>query len=216
MIKINIIIKIDFYIIRLIITKMDYSSPHCLKSYILYSSLPCRLNSLILTITRWFTNSMYIKLKNRLQIHIIKYILSRKLNNKIISIMKRIRTAQYLTDFEINAYTFPHEVPSREELLLRFFRNEKVNYNDLVHVNSILKFNQKFFELYYDYYYNGRLPTYSYQKNREYIMEKKYFLDTQIYSMPIYSNNIEPLTIKKMKEKKYFPPQKKVWYNKRK
>jgi hypothetical protein len=134
--------------------------------------------------------------------------------------MKRIRTAQYLTDFEINAYTFPHEVPSREELLLRFFRNEKVNYNDLVHVNSILKFNQKFFELYYDYYYNGRLPSHSYQKNRTYELEKKYFLnyilDTQIYRMPIYSNNIEPLTIKKRKEKKYFPPQKKVFYNLRK
>jgi hypothetical protein len=196
---------------------MNYCSAYCLQSLTLYSPLPSRLDSLTLTITRWFTTGMYIKLKNKLQTYIIKYILSRKLNNKITLIMKRIRTAQYLTDFEINAYTFPHEVPSREELLLRFFRNEKVNYNELVLVNSILKFNQKFFELYYDYYYNGRLPSHSNQKNREIIMEKKYFLndilDTKIYRMPIYSNNIEPLIIKKRKEKKYFPPQKKVFYN---
>lgn len=186
----------------------------------LHLPLPHKLDSLTLTITRWFTTGMYIKFKNRLQIHIIKYILSHKLNNKITSIMKRIRTAQYLTDFEINAYTFAHEAPSHEELLLRFFRNEKVNYNDLVLVNSILKFNQKFFELYYDYYYNGRLPSHSNQKNKTYELEKKYFLndilDTKIYMMPIYSNNIEPLTIKKRKEKKYFPPQKKVFYNLRK
>ena len=198
---------------------MDFRTTHCLQSLILYSPLPSRLDSLTLTITRWFTRGMYYKLKNRLQIHIIKYILSRKLNNKITSIMKRIRTAQYLTDFEIDAYTFAHEAPSHEELLLRFFRNEKVNYNDLVLVNSILKFNQKFFELYYDYYY-GRLPSHSNQKNRTYEFKKKYFLkdifNTQIYRMPIYSNNIEQLTIKKRKEKKYFPPQKKVWYNKRK
>jgi len=131
--------------------------------------------------------------------------------------MKRIRTAQYLTDYEIREYMFPHEAPSREELLLRFFRNEKVNYKDLVLVNSILKFNQKFFELYYDYYYNGRLPSHSNQKNIKIIIEKKYFLndilDTKIYRMPIYSNNIEQLIIKKRKEKKYFPPQKKVFYN---
>ncbi len=184
----------------------------------LYSApLPSRLDSLTLTITRWFTGGMYYKLKNRLQIHIIKYILSRKLNNKITSIMKRIRTAQYLTDYEIREYMFAHEAPSREELLLRFFRNEKVNYNDLVLVNSILKYNEKFFELYYDYYYNDRLPSHSNQKNRTYQLEQKYFLndilDTKIYMMPIYSNNIEPLIIKKRKEKKYFPPQKKVFYN---
>jgi len=168
--------------------------------------LPHRLDSLILGVIKCFTFGMYRKIQHKLQIHIIKYILSRKLNNKITSIMKRIRTAQYLTDFEINAYTFPHEALSREELLLRFFRNEKVNYNDLVLVNSILKFNQ-----------NGRLPSHSNHKNRENIMGKKYFLndilDTQIYRMPIYSNNIEPFTIKKRKEKKYFQPQKKVFYN---
>ena len=134
--------------------------------------------------------------------------------------MKRIRTAQYITDYEIREYTFAHEAPPREELLIRCIKGEKVNYNDLVLVNSILKFNQKFFELYYDYYYKGRLPSYSNHKNREYIIGKKYFLnnilDNQIYRMPIYSNNIEPLIIKKRKEKKYFPPQKKVWYNKRK
>ncbi len=182
--------------------------------------LPHRLDSLILGVIKCFTFGMYRKIQHKLQIHIIKYILSHKLNNKITSIMKKIRTAQYLTDFEINAYTFAHEAPSREELLLRFFRNEKVNYNDLVLVNSILKYNEKFFELYYDYYYNGRLPSHSYKKNRTYELEKKYFLndilDTKIYRMPIYSNNIEPLTIKKRKEKKYFSPQKKVWYNKRK
>ncbi len=184
------------------------------------TQLPSRLDSLTLTITRWFTGGMHYKLKNRLQIHIIKYILSRKLNNKITSIMKRIRTAQYLTDYEITEYMFAHEAPPREELLLRFFRNEKVNYNDLVLVNSILKFNQKFFELYYDYYYNGRLPSHSNQKNRKIIIGKKYFLndilDTQIHRMSINSNNIESLIIKKRKEKKYFLPQKNVWYNKRK
>ena len=196
---------------------MDYRSEHCLQSLALYSLLPCRLNSLTLTITRWFTNGMYIQLKNRLQIHIIKYILSHKLNNKITSIIKRIRYAQFLTDYEIREYMFAHEAPPREELLIRCIKGEKVNYNDLVLVNSILKFNQKFFELYYDYYYNGRLPSHSNHKNRENIMEKKYFLndilDTQIYRMPIYSNNIEPFTIKKRKEKKYFQPQKKVFYN---
>ena len=196
---------------------MNYHSAHCLQSHILYSPLLCRLDSLTLTITRWFTGGMHYNLKNRLQIHIIKYILSRKLNNKITSIMKRIRTAQYLTDYEITEYMFAHEAPPREELLLRFFRNEKVNYNDLVLVNSILKFNQKFFELYYDYYYNGRLPSHSNQKNREIIIGKKYFLndilDTQIHRMSIYSNNIESLIIKKRKEKKYFTPQKKVFYN---
>jgi hypothetical protein len=62
---------------------MDYRSTHCLQSLVLYSPLPSRLDSLSLTITRWFTSGMYIQLKNRLQIHIIKYILSRKLNNKI-------------------------------------------------------------------------------------------------------------------------------------
>ena len=199
---------------------MDYRSAHCIQSLILYSPLPSRLDSLTLTITRWFTSGMYYKLKNRLQIHIIKYILSRKLNNKITSIMKKIRATQYITDYEIREYTFAHEAPPREELLIKCIKNEKVNYNDLVLVNSILKFNQKFFELYYDYYYNGRLPSHSNQKNRTYEFKKKYFLkdifNTQIYRMPIYSNNIEPLTIKKRKEKKYFPPQKKVWYNKRK
>jgi hypothetical protein len=134
--------------------------------------------------------------------------------------MKKIRATQYITDYEIREYTFAHEAPPREELLIKCIKNEKVNYNDLVLVNSILKFNQKFFELYYDYYYNGRLPSHSNQKNRTYEFKKKYFLkdifNTQIYRMPIYSNNIEPLTIKKRKEKKYFPPQKKVWYNKRK
>jgi hypothetical protein len=196
---------------------MDYRSTHCLQSLILYSPLPSRLDSLTLTITRWFTSGMYYKLKNRLQIHIIKYILSRKLNNKITSIMKRIRTAQYLTDFEIREYTFAHEAPHCEELLIKCIKNEKVNYKDLVLVNSILKFNPKFFELYYDYYYNGRLPSHSNQKNIEIIMEKKYFLndilDIKIYRMPIYSNNIEQLIIKKRKEKKYFPLQKKVFYN---
>jgi len=198
---------------------MNYRSTHCLQSLILYSPLPSRLDSLTLTITRWFTSGMYYKLKNRLQIHIIKYILSRKLNNKITSIMKRIRTAQYLTDFEIREYTFAHEAPHCEELLIKCIKNEKVNYKDLVLVNSILKFNPKFFELYYDYYYNGRLPSHSNQKNIEIIMEKKYFLndilDIKIYRMPIYSNNIEQLIIKKRKEKKYFSPQKKVFYNRR-
>jgi hypothetical protein len=131
--------------------------------------------------------------------------------------MKRIRTAQYLTDFEIREYTFAHEAPHCEELLIKCIKNEKVNYKDLVLVNSILKFNPKFFELYYDYYYNGRLPSHSNQKNIEIIMEKKYFLndilDIKIYRMPIYSNNIEQLIIKKRKEKKYFPLQKKVFYN---
>ena len=141
----------------------------------LYSlTLPSRLDSLTLAVVKWFTSGMYFKLKYRLQTHIIKYILSKKLNNKISLIMKRIRTAQYLTDYEIREYMFAHEAPSQEELLLRFFRNEKINYNDLVLVNSILKFNDKFIELYKDYYYNGRLPSYSNHKNREYIMEKKY------------------------------------------
>ena len=183
----------------------------------LHLPLPSRLDSLTLTIIRWFTGDMYYKFKNRLQTHIIKYILSRKLNKKISLIMKRIRTAQYLTDFEITAYTFAHEAPLQEELLIKCIKGEKVNYSDLVLVYSILKFGAKFLELYYDYYYNGRLPSHSNHKNREYIMEKKYFLndilDTQIYRMPIYSNNIEPLTIKSQKEKKNFPPLKKVWYN---
>jgi hypothetical protein len=138
--------------------------------------------------------------------------------------MKRIRTAQYLTDFEITAYTFAHEAPPQEELLLKFFRNEKINYNDLVLVNSILKFNEKFLELYNDYYYNGRLPSHSNYKNREYNGNKllhcnysKYYnIYTQgIYSIPLITN-IEPITLvsqMKKKEKKNFPPLKKVWYN---
>ena len=105
---------------------MDYRSAHCIQSLILYSPLPSRLDSITLTITRWFTNGMYIQLKNRLQTHIIKYILSKKLNNNINSIMKRIRTAQYLTDFEINAYTFAHEAPHHEVLLIRCIKHEKL------------------------------------------------------------------------------------------
>ncbi len=196
----------------------------------LYSlTLPSRLDSLTLAVAKWFTSGLYFKLKYRLQTHIIKYILSKKLNNKISLIMKRIRTAQYLTDYEIREYMFLHEAPSQEELLLRFFRNEKINYNDLVLVNSILKFNEKFLELYKDYYYNGRLPShsnYKYRlpsnsnyKNREYIMEKKYYIpDTQIiYRIPLITNFESSVLIspKKKKEKKNFPPQKEVWYNQR-
>jgi len=50
----------------------------------LYSApLPSRLDSLTLTITRWLLCGMYYKLKNRLQIYIIKYILSQKLEKYI-------------------------------------------------------------------------------------------------------------------------------------
>ena len=199
---------------------MNYRSAHCIQSLTLNSPLPSILDSLTLTITRWFTNGMYIQLKNRLQIHIIKYILSRKLNKKISSIMKRIRTAQYLTDYEIREYMFAHEAPSHEELLIKCIKGEKVNYSDLVLVYSILKFGTKFLELYYDYYYNGRLPSHSNHKNREYIIEKNYYIpDTQIIYSIQMSTNIEPFTLvspKKKKEKKNFPPLKKVWYNQRK
>jgi hypothetical protein len=127
--------------------------------------------------------------------------------------MKRIRAAQFLTDYEIREYMFAHGAELREELLIRCIKNEKVNYNDLVLVNSILKFNPKFFELYYDYYYNGRLPSHSNQKNRTY--EKKYFLndilDTLIHRMFIYSNNIEPLSLKKRKEKNIFHHKRKFY-----
>ena len=199
---------------------MNYRSAHCIQSLTLYSPIPCRLDSLTLTITRWFTNGMYIQLKNRLQIHIIKYILSRKLNKKISSIMKRIRTAQYLTDYEIREYMFAREAPSHEELLIKCIKGEKVNYSDLVLVYSILKFGTKFLELYYDYYYNRRLPSHSNHKNREYIIEKNYYIpDNQIIYSIQMSTNIEPFTLvspKKNKEKKNFPPLKKVWYNQRK
>jgi hypothetical protein len=198
----------------------------------LHLPLPSRLDSLTLGLVKCFTFGMYCKLKQRLQTYIIKYILSRKLNKKISSIMKRIRTAQYLTDFEITAYTFAHEAPPREELLIKCIKYEKVNFNELVLVNSYLKFNEKFLELYNDYYYNGRLPSHSNHKNKGYngnkLLQCRYSKCYNIYIQGIYSipliTNIEPITLvspitfvspKKKKEKKNFPPQKKVWYNQR-
>jgi hypothetical protein len=135
-------------------------------SSLLHSPLHNRLDSLTLGIIKCFTFGMYRKLQHSLQLKIMKYILSKKLNKKINLIKKKIGTARYLTDYEIREYTFSHEAPPREELLIRFIKGEKVNYNDLVLVNTIFRFDTKFLELFKDYYYNGRLPSHSESRNR--------------------------------------------------
>ena len=56
---------------------------HQLSLSIYSSPLLYKLDSLTLTFIRWFTNGMFIKLKNRLQTYIIKYILSQKLEKYI-------------------------------------------------------------------------------------------------------------------------------------
>ena len=186
--------------------------------------LPHRLDSLILGVIKCFTFGMYRKIQHKLQTQIIKYILSHKLNKKISSIMKRITRARYITDDEIMVYKYAIVSPPHEELLIKNIKYEKVNFNELVLVNSILKFNEKFLKLYNDYYYNGRLPSH---KNSEYngkrllnCIYSRYSItyNQGIYSIPLITN-IEPMTLVspiKKKEKKNFPPQKKVWYNQRK
>ena len=46
-----------------------------------------------------------------------------------------------------------------------FIKGEKVNYNDLVLVNTIFRFDTKFIELFKDYYYNGCLPSHYESRN---------------------------------------------------
>jgi hypothetical protein len=148
----------------------------------LYSApLPSKLDSLTLTITRWFTNSMYYKLKNRLQIYIIKYILSQKLEKYIKLIKYKINiTEEIIKEFDDfsgkkKELTFRPSYSDKIEDIegainkyFRYMKTKQIKYNELIFgfKYNICNFNPYFIINYKFFCDNGYLlPTQ--QRNKE-------------------------------------------------
>ena len=132
--------------------------------------LPSRLDSLMLTITRWFTGGMHYNLKNRLQIHIIKYILSQKLEKYIKLIKNKINiTEEIIKEFikEFDDFSGKEERitirPSYTDKMediegainkyFRYMKTKQIKYNELIfgfkynicNFNPYFIINYKFF-----------------------------------------------------------------------
>ena len=142
----------------------------------LYSApLPSKLDSLALTITRWFTSSMYYKLKNRLQIYIIKYILSQKLEKYIKLIKYKINiTEEIIKEFDDFSGkkkritirpSYSDKIEDIEDAINKYFRymkTKQIKYNELIFgfKYNICNFNPYFIINYKFFCDNGYLlPT---------------------------------------------------------
>ena len=141
----------------------------------LHLPLPSRLDSLTLTIIRWFTGDMYYKFKNRLQTHIIKYILSKKLEKYIKLIKYKINLTEEIIK-EFNDFwekkkeltirpSYSDKIEDIENAGYKWFRHMKtkqIRYNELIFgfKYNICNFNPYFIIQYKFFCDNGYLlPT---------------------------------------------------------
>lgn len=152
---------------------MTYTLTH-LQSLALYSKpLPSRLEPLTLAVIKCLTFGMYRKkIEHRLQLHIIKYILSQKLEKYIKSIKHKIDIADNELDKEYQfleksdritiRLSYSDEIKDQERAREKHFRYMKANqvkYNELVFgfKYNIYNFNVQFIIEYKFYCDNGYL-----------------------------------------------------------
>jgi hypothetical protein len=130
----------------------------------LYSApLPSRLDSLTLTITRWFTSNRWLKEKNRLQTYIIKYILSKKLEKYIKLIKYKINITDEIIK-EVDDFSekkkeltfrpsYSDKIEDIEGAYFRYMKTKQIKYNELIfgfkynicNFNPYFIINYKFF-----------------------------------------------------------------------
>ncbi len=156
----------------------------------LYSApLPSRLDSLTLTITRWLSSGMYYKLKNRLQIYIIKYILSQKLDKYIKLIKYKINiTEEIIKEFDdimgrkkelvvrSPYYDKIEDIESTKNKYFRYMKTKQIKYNELVYG---CKYNICNFDPFFIIEY-------------KFFCDNGYLLTTRLRNLAYYSSLISP------------------------